>query len=93
MRAAENAAKPRRGYASSPPPLTQTQGVATGRGAIGAAAGAARGRRYFHVDGRGGRSLTHCPEYPKTIPWWPSIPQVAKCAEGGGVALPLGALQ
>ena len=60
----------------SPPPLSQIQSVATGRDAIGAAAGAARGRRYFYMNGRGGRS--RCPEYPKTIPGWPGIPQVEK---------------
>ena len=67
----------------STPPLSQIQGAATGRDAIGSAAGAARGRRYFYMDGRGGRS--RCPECPKTIPVRPGmpIPQLAKCDEGG----------
>ena len=66
---------------SSPPPLSQIQSVATGRDAIGSAAGAARGRRYFYMNGRGGRS--RCPECPKPIPGWPGIPQVEKRADGG----------
>ena len=40
---------------SSPPPLSRIQSVATGRDAIGSAAGAARGRRCVYMDCRGGR--------------------------------------
>ena len=61
---------------TSPPPLSQMQGVATGRDVIASAAGAALGRRCFYMDGRGGRS--RCPKYLNTIPGRPGIPQVGK---------------
>ena len=67
-------------WQSSPPPLSQIQGVATGRDVIAAAAGAARALFLYGWPQRQRPS----PGILKATPGRPGIHRVAKWAEGGG---------